>query len=98
MPLTYPRYDARDFERRWQTRLTAAADDERRFRAACGSDASLPGTKPVRLGTPARGGPFRGRVAHSIQFLGRSQSGRQTGSDPILAAALNPSARGEPPF
>jgi hypothetical protein len=21
MPLTYPRYDARDFERRWQTRL-----------------------------------------------------------------------------
>ena len=70
------------------TKHAAAADDEQRFRVACGSDASLPGIKPVRLGTPARGGPFRGRVARSIHFLGGSQSGRQTRSEPILATSI----------
>jgi hypothetical protein len=93
MSQTYPRYGARRATLADTIEHAAAADDEQRISAACGSDASLPGTKPVRLGTPARGWPFHGRVTRSIHFLGRSQPGRQTRPEPILATPLGSGGR-----
>ena len=91
---TYPRYGARDFERRWQTRLNTPLrrTTNNTFPLHVEDNASLPGTKPVQLGTPARDGPSGGRVARSIHFLGRSKSGRQTCFDPALATPLRVSA------
>ena len=45
-------------------KYAAAACHGRPFSLACQSNTSLPGTKPVQLGTPTRNGPSRGRVAH----------------------------------
>ena len=93
MSQTYPRYGVPDFERRWQTRLNTPrrttnnasplhVEVTHRFPAQNRYSWEL---RPVT-------GPPRGRVARSIHFLGRSQSGRQTCSDPILATPLGLSA------
>src|SRR6516225_8699653 len=77
-PLLYARFRGTLAE---AIRHTAAVGE---FSVARRSDASLSGTKPLRLGTSTCGRPSRGRITRSVCIVGGSQSGRQTRSEAIL--------------
>jgi hypothetical protein len=68
MPLTYPRYDARDFERRWQTRLNTPP--RRATNSASGLHVEVTHRFPApnRYGWELRpaAGPWKSRAFNSV--------------------------------
>ena len=90
MSQTHPRYSARDFERRWQTRLNTPPRHTTNNSSQLHAEVTHCFPASNRYGwelRPVAGLPVE-KVARSIHFLGRSQSGRQTRSEPILAIPL----------
>ena len=90
MSQTYPRYGAGDFERRWQTRLNTLPRQTTNDASQLHVEVTHRFPTPNRYGwelRPVAGLPVD-EIARSVHVLGRSKSGRQTCSDPIVETPL----------